>query len=294
MSKETGMLEMLRQIGMTAVRLENSGIPRAQAQEQAAQKTLARSAHKKEVLTGLAELGSLWCSSGFPNMEVSQKLAASFACTKFSTEQAKQIKLPWDCFTIRFTGIIPEITTIMVAKNSEGVVHCMGIGPDKFLIMCTQSLHEYADAEVPNIMIAHRPETMEEDIQQAATSANERVTRLCSRILLGACVEITGFEREIAKGRPPGKRSSKKKRGVDTPTTWEFRLTRSVKLDARPVVKEYLEGKHGAGFSLQHCVCGHWKWQAHGPGHTKRKWIHVEPYWRGPEDAPIALRSHEL
>jgi hypothetical protein len=25
-----------------------------------------------------------------------------------------------------------------------------------------------------------------------------------------------------------------------------------------------------------------------------RKWIHVEPYWRGPVDGPVAVKSHKI
>lgn len=39
---------------------------------------------------------------------------------------------------------------------------------------------------------------------------------------------------------------------------------------------------------------GHHKRQAHGTGGLLRKWIHVEPYWRGGEDAPIAVKTHKV
>lgn len=32
----------------------------------------------------------------------------------------------------------------------------------------------------------------------------------------------------------------------------------------------------------------------HGTGGLLRKWIHVEPYWRGGEDAPIAVKTHKV
>ena len=35
-------------------------------------------------------------------------------------------------------------------------------------------------------------------------------------------------------------------------------------------------------------------WGVEDRERADRRWIHVEPYWRGPEDAPIALRSHKL
>lgn len=34
-------------------------------------------------------------------------------------------------------------------------------------------------------------------------------------------------------------------------------------------------------------VAGHWKMQPHGPNRSERKLIRIEPYWRGPLDAPV-------
>lgn len=39
-------------------------------------------------------------------------------------------------------------------------------------------------------------------------------------------------------------------------------------------------------------VRGHWKVQAHGPGRSERKTIHVEPYWRGPDAAEVISRPY--
>jgi hypothetical protein len=66
--------------------------------------------------------------------------------------------------------------------------------------------------------------------------------------------------------------------------------------DCRPWVREYVargEVKRRAP-GVQRLVRGHQKRQHHGPRNTLVKWIHVEPYWAGAEDAPIAVRSHRL
>jgi len=61
----------------------------------------------------------------------------------------------------------------------------------------------------------------------------------------------------------------------------------------RKAVVEY--GKHGGKSPTVQCVvAGHWKMQPCGPGGSERKRIFIEPYWRGPEDAPIAIRPHVL
>jgi hypothetical protein len=58
--------------------------------------------------------------------------------------------------------------------------------------------------------------------------------------------------------------------GFGPPTTWEFTIRRPVAFDARPSLRAFL--REGSG----------------------RKWIHVEPYWRGPADAPIVVRERKI
>ena len=54
-----------------------------------------------------------------------------------------------------------------------------------------------------------------------------------------------------------------------------------------PDVKlEVLDGGSGAPLTVRVRVQGHWKRQAFGPKKSERKIIWIEPYWRGPDDAP--------
>lgn len=46
--------------------------------------------------------------------------------------------------------------------------------------------------------------------------------------------------------------------------------------------------------TVQFLVRGHWRQQAHGPGHSLRKPIWIEPFWKGPEEARVLLRQHRV
>ena len=52
-------------------------------------------------------------------------------------------------------------------------------------------------------------------------------------------------------------------------------------------------GSHGP-LIVRTLVEGHWRNQAHGPRHSLRKLIFIEPFWRGPEDAPESIPTHVL
>ena len=67
-----------------------------------------------------------------------------------------------------------------------------------------------------------------------------------------------------------------------------------MRVDVREAVRGFVAGTRRTAPAVQVLVRGHWKRQAHGPAMAQRKMIHIEPYWRGPEDAPIAVRGHKL
>lgn len=44
---------------------------------------------------------------------------------------------------------------------------------------------------------------------------------------------------------------------------------------------------NGSPLFVRTLVSGHWKMQPYGPKHSQRKLIRIEPFWRGPLDAPV-------
>ncbi len=72
------------------------------------------------------------------------------------------------------------------------------------------------------------------------------------------------------------------------------RLIREVKVDCRAAVAAYLSGERSKSPTVQTLVRGHYQRVAVGPGRTGRRWVHREPFWRGPEDAPVAVHTHRL
>ena len=71
-----------------------------------------------------------------------------------------------------------------------------------------------------------------------------------------------------------------------------------LKIDLRDHVRTYLGGGKRGGKhappSVQVLVRGHHKRQVFGVGRMGRKVIWIEPFWRGPEDAPILTRPKKL
>jgi hypothetical protein len=71
---------------------------------------------------------------------------------------------------------------------------------------------------------------------------------------------------------------------------------RPIDVDCRKAVQAYIDGSadQHAPPSVQTLVRGHYKRQVIGVARSGRKVIWVEPYWRGPEDAPILARPYKI
>jgi hypothetical protein len=120
----------------------------------------------------------------------------------------------------------------------------------------------------------------------------ERVAVLAARLVVGVCVLMTEraefTERRVRMSSPLGLFA--RRLGTD-PESRLYTLCRPVRVDVRPSLDAFLRGTSRTP-TVQSLVAGHHKRQPYGPGGSERKWIYVEPYWRGPEDGPIAVRPH--
>jgi len=71
-----------------------------------------------------------------------------------------------------------------------------------------------------------------------------------------------------------------------------------ITVDTRAAVRVYLDTEKrptkNIPLAYQYCVRGHPRNQAFGPGHSLRKLIWIEPFWKGPKDAPILVRPHHV
>lgn len=119
---------------------------------------------------------------------------------------------------------------------------------------------------------------------------DQRSLVLAGRLVLGAAIELTASEHQERRTRGPGARARRK----GLPKAWVFELRRDVRVDVRAPIRAFVEGRSGDSPTVQTLVRGHWEQQPHGPGSQLRKLVHVEPYWRGPEAAPIGVRAHRM
>jgi hypothetical protein len=97
----------------------------------------------------------------------------------------------------------------------------------------------------------------------------------------------------IAKLNPGNKKDDLKARLKALDPQYRIYLGRKIfKLD----VQKRMEGLSAEGRKLvwRLLVSGHWKHQAYGVGRLERKLIWIQPYWKGPADAPTVHPRHTL
>lgn len=222
-----------------------------------------------------------WAQCGFPRVVLSHRHAAALMATRTSPEALDEVPVPWQAFAIDVPDGLVEFTN--TDENGTEVY---------------QITHAFVMVyeEIATLLFGDRTKVracvLAQGVRNLGSFEHESpAAELICRLALGACLEMTTHR---PAGSPAFERKAIKRNRQGLPETWTFQLTRDVKVDCRAAVKSFSRGESKSSPVVQSLVRGHWKHQAHGALRAERKWIFVEPYWRGPEDAPIAVRKHRF
>ena len=246
-----------------------------------------------------ALVGVRWMDCGFPAIKISPKWAAATLCTRVTKDVLEGIKPPWESFKI----LMPKEPIVYWFKHGyprhpeaeSNVLSeiCVKYNPDAG--GWTIIIHSTPEG-LAALMTAKNSADLLSDANLADTWDNN-VAKLSNRLVVSVlCTfsknHLTQINREIHKQYE----REGKKRACTHPVVREFQLTEPVTVDLTEHVRSFQLGVYHKGKKLevQFMVAGHRKRQPYGPGLSLRKQIWVQPYWRGPEDAPIAVRPHVI
>lgn len=246
-----------------------------------------------------------WFDQGMPTIEVGHKAAASLMVTGLTEDVLEGAKMPFNTF------YVTAPTGMLFLEDGGGVVHSIRrLRYSLFLGPLGAPMYFFdavaGDAKATALHGAYRSlwelfasdvhGSMQDDpfrLQLSPGGLDDRNSTLARRLLVNLGLLLTEKENYKAAGRGHERFASSRRRWEAAPTKRVFKVTKSVSHDFRSVVSAYGAG-NGKKLNLQSFVMGHWKMQAHGQGRSLRERLFVEAYWRGPEDAPIAKRSHKL
>lgn len=241
-----------------------------------------------------------WARCGMPQVNPAAKLTASLMAMSMGREGCALVEPPWKAFAV---VVPPGLLTVESAAGRPSEIrlaHALWadgtlrvLGTDAQLGAWSTSAEPVAewgdewDASGSNeALLPHMASLDDRDT---------RMLRMLVRLVLGvaATLSVPDTQRDLRAAERKAAAKNERRASRGEPTSWTYVLGRDVKVDVRSAVSDYV-ANGGASPSVQSLVRGHWKRQPHGPELSQRKWIHIEPYWRGPEDAPIVVPRRSI
>lgn len=288
----TPQIQLLRIIGNLVKKMGKEGVSQESALQYLYQDMSSKVPEVSAMLRPLFSLGGYfavdWAENAFATVELSPRLAASLMSTAVPSEYLDKVLPPWQCFCIHIPeGLLGEIDkntpTHMLVRQKGGHLYVLRLGGQHINLAEEASLAGYASSF--DSADRYIGDIVPEELEQV-----RRVDFLLGRLLVGVCLEFDSPQRrQQVKGILQA--GIKEKNGRLKNGT--VMLHRPVVLDTRPIIRDYVRGTKSS-VNVRTLVRGHWKNQPCGEKGQERKWLHIEPYWRGPEDGPTAIRPHIL
>ena len=260
-------------------------------------------------------LAGRWALSAYPVFQLTHRLAATLMATTVSEEALEDVRCPFYGVTVKipenllfitdrddqlepvvlltFAAYpIPNSAPVIDSKTGESRVeptrwsYCLSTNPVPIGDGTTDALSVWSFHVAPKHLL-------DDDLPRhwnslPRTSVDDRADMLARRLMLGLCLWCSD-PKNLGEPKLYKSRSSERGRAGDLlPDFKTWHLGKDIKLDPNVIeaVRSFSR-EGGSSPKVQSLVSGHWKRQAHGPARSLRKLVHVEPYWRGPLDAPV-------
>lgn len=249
---------------------------------------------------------ALWCHQGFPQVVMGHKYAAALLATKLSPDVLSLVKPPWRAFFIE----VPHGLLLVEDNERKREVSVTGLlvahidhapsGEKRwaYFTLTETQVNLWKHGASAELLLAQKVAGAYDDepFLEEMTNLDERCNVLIGRLILNVCLAFS--DPENVKAPKPDKKGARGKhnaRESSEPKVRTYVLGTTPSIDCRPQVEHYLRtGRVGHHLNVQVLVAGHFKTQPHGPRNELRKIIWREPYWRGPDDAPILVKPHVL
>jgi len=255
-----------------------------------------------------------WTEMAFPTVKISAPFAAACMTTLAPDDVLDDLRLPWRSFLIDMP--MQPVLYMFDQRDSTASfpVARIGVSFDDTTSRWTLMITGTSDNEIVSAGLASRslgrsvhycpecggnhtvhPVELVEHPWDEFTDQHDKTMMLVGRLVVGVICAITD-PKEVAKvnRHAHDQWGTRTKRSGEMPEQRIYQITTPVKVDLVEHVTEYQLHKQKGKWSLalRRTVAGHRKMQPCGPHHSQRTRIWIQPYWRGPLDAPIAVRSH--
>jgi hypothetical protein len=258
-----------------------------------------------------------WAQQGFPCVALGHKFAAALLVTSATPEAIAAARPPFYSFVVEVpegllyttdgrTGHRSAVRLMLVHKlfnpripSGWGWAYTTysddGVSTFRYGVTAEELLFEElnTDMELPGGRRANDDET---PFSFELTDEDKRTQAMVGRLIVNMCLAFSDPTNVTVRG--DGRKAARKLhrgrvRKSDEPVVRNYFLSKPIVHDFREHVAAYLRGERKAP-SIQVLVRGHFKTQHYGPKNAHVKVIWREPFWRGPEDAPIPIRPIQV
>jgi hypothetical protein len=265
--------------------------------------------HKRLIAEAIGVFSVTWAQHAFQKLQTSHTYAAALMCSDASRDVLNDLELPWLAFmvhvpngmlTLREDGKVVDFTRALVVSCPEP----MQGEPGASLVLYDPNTESesrivmHGGLSLGELLFAEPDALMGSDEDPSRLESNGprvmRIFALAKRLVAGLVLAMQNADNFKARSVPA--RSSLKKRENPEPAHRVTVIGKPLRIDCRDSVRKYLDGtsrKH-APPSVQTLVRGHHKRQVMGVARSLRKVIWIEPYWRGPKDAPILTKPKKV
>jgi len=247
----------------------------------------------------------LWGATGMPVVHIEERrFAAAMMGMSYAVEMLELVEPPWPAFMVCLPAGsgLDGIETKDPDCNDQATweiqrVMAMSILKEdgaRVWSIIAQDDSDHASVR-PKMLTERTPGTelcspvlLDGD---AWDQCDRRAMELVGTLVASVCMAFrSGMQKQLS-----AKACRRSVRASRFPTHIQYAIGAPIVHDVTGFVRNYIRtGRAGGRLSVQSFVRGHWKRQRHGEGGLLTKFIFVEPYWRGPEDASIAVRAHVL
>jgi hypothetical protein len=277
---------------------------------------LARFTYEHGSPEAQAELGILkalflarWAHDGFPRVIAgSHKYAASLMCTRITEDVVEDIPIPWKAFMV----VVPQGLlqhgannydriywhTIEAEDGSTSITIDIDSSDGQAPILCHRAVGTSVKETLFLDPFAQKSNLVFTDCEgndhcgdELAATWEKKIHLLSSRLVFGLLCGMaygTRFTSKETNAKHVGTSREAPKHRVVV-------VGGPIDVDCRPAIHQYMatHQKHSAP-SVQTLVRGHYKRQVVGMLRSGRRIVWIQPYWRGPEDAPIMTHGYRL
>ncbi len=227
-----------------------------------------------------------WADGGYSRIVTTHKFASALMCSRVVGNDVSDIHIPWMSFQVA----VPNGLIVRPDNGEEyDRIACMVDGERSTMAMYSATGRTTWLLLVLPTSEIFAPDTGV-DNEERIDDVTARVALLARRLVAG--VLLTLDQTASLRGKSGSRGGERNVR--DEPRHRVYSCGRPITVDCRPAVRQFLSGGGKSPASVQTLVRGHYKRQVVGTGREGRKVVWIEPYWRGPEDAPILARPYKI